>query len=239
MVNQIRIKVRVREYVDGLRRGESGYSEAELWQLDWCGADLAGANLSNLDLSWLDMMGADFTGANLSGANLAGAKLTEAILRGANLHGAELAAANLARADLSGANLKGVSLWENSFSGANLRGAIFHWDEIPYIPNIDQAILSAIESGGKLDMEDWHICETAHCRAGWAITLAGEAGKRLEQQFGADAAAAFLYAKSDSHPVPNWFVDEEMALADIRKRAVGKRAQCQELVLPCCQVSLR
>ena len=36
--------------------------------------------------------------------------------------------------------------------------------------------LKAIEDGGKLDMSTWHRCGTTHCRAGWAITLAGAAG---------------------------------------------------------------
>ena len=31
-------------------------------------------------------------------------------------------------------------------------------------------------------MGSWHACETTHCRAGWAIHLAGKAGYDLEKK---------------------------------------------------------
>ena len=95
------------------------------------------------------------------------------------------------------------------------------------IPQIDAAILAAIEQpGARLEMSDWHggtsgsdACGTTHCRAGWAITLAGDAGRELERRFGPSAAGALIYAASGSHPVPNFFADNETALADLRARA--------------------
>ena len=121
--------------------------------------------------------------------------------------GADLSGANLSGADLSGANLSGANL-----SGANLSGAA-----IPVIEHIDAKILAAIEAGGKLDMTDWHICKTTHCRAGWAITLAGDGGAALENAVGPNAAGALIYAASrPDKPVPNFHTSDKDAMNDIR-----------------------
>ena len=169
-------------------------------------AYLRGAGLSDADLRGANLSGADLRGANLSGANLSGANLSDAYLRGAGLSGADLSGANLSGANLSGANL----------SGANLSDA-----EIPVVPNIDKQIIEILERGdGHLDMSDWHKCETTHCRAGWAIHLAGEAGAELESRFGANVAAALIYSKSrPNKPVPDFFASNEEALEDIKKCA--------------------
>jgi hypothetical protein len=80
--------------------------------------------------------------------------------------------------------------------------------------------LDAIAADGNaLDMSSWHACETTHCRAGWAITLAGPAGKALEGAVGPSAAGALIYAASGSHPVPNWTASNADALADMKRRA--------------------
>lgn len=120
--------------------------------------------------------------------------------------------AGLSRAILSGADLCGADLRGAILSGADLPPA-------PVVPNIDAAILAAIGDGGELDMAWWHTCETTHCRAGWAIHLAGEAGAELEKAMGPAAAGALIYAASGSHPVPDWYCDNETAMADLRKRA--------------------
>jgi len=44
------------------------------------------------------------------------------------------------------------------------------------VPNIDAAVLEAIEAGGNLDMRKWYTCKTTYCWAGWVITIAGEDG---------------------------------------------------------------
>lgn len=90
---------------------------------------------------------------------------------------------------------------------------------VPVVPNIDAAILAAIDAGGKLDMSYWHACATTHCRGGWATTLAGEAGAELAKRLGHNCAAALIYAASGSHPVPNWYESDKAALADLRRRA--------------------
>ena len=135
---------------------------------------------------------------------------------------------NLGEADLSGAYLSGAYLREADLSGANLRwadlsGANLGEADIPLLPNIDAAILEAVEKdGNKLDMSEWHVCRTTHCRAGWAIHLCGDAGYALEKAVGSSAAGALIYAKSrPDKPIPNFMASDEDALADMRAWAAG------------------
>ncbi len=138
--------------------------------------------------------------ADLSGSDLSGAYLRRAYLRRADLRGA----------DLSGANLSGANL-----SGANLSGA-----DIPKVERLHTKIMEAINSGGKLEMNTWHTCETTHCRAGWAIQLANEAGKRLENQVGSCVAGALIFAVSyPNQRVPDFYATNEDAMADIERCA--------------------
>ena len=111
---------------------------------------------------------------------------------------------------------------------ANLRHADFGLPHLPVIPGIDAAILSAIEMGDNaLAMGGWHMCETTHCRAGWAIHLAGPAGYMLEDVIGPSAAGALIYAASGSHPVPDWHTTNEAALADMRARAAKAKEEAE------------
>ncbi len=141
--------------------------------------------------------------ANLSHADLNGAYLTNANLHGANLNGAYLKGANLIGANLNGAYLNGV------------KGL-----DIPIVPDLDAHILSIVETGcGEIKMETWHSCETAHCRAGWAVELAGEEGAKLENMVGSAVAGALIYAAScPTLPIPNFYSTNEECLADLRKR---------------------
>ena len=193
-------------------------------------ADLSGEYLSGADLSDADLSGADLSRADFSDANFSRAYLRDANLRGANLSGADLIGADLSAADLSGAyligadfsaaNLRDANLSGADLSGANLRGADLGDADVPVIPHIDATILAAIEvPGAELEMGMWHTCETTHCRAGWAIHLAGEAGYALEKRLGSSAAGALIYTASGSHPVPEWNVTDDDALEDLRLRA--------------------
>jgi hypothetical protein len=66
-------------------------------------------------------------------------------------------------------------------------------------------------------MKKWHVCQTTHCRAGWAIHLCGDAGYALEKAVGSSAAGALIYAKSrPDKPIPNFTASDEDALADMR-----------------------
>lgn len=112
-------------------------------------------------------------------------------------------------------DLTGLKLTEATLNGVKLRS------EIPIVPSIDAAILAAIEPyDNALDMDHWHFedyCGTRHCRAGWAITLAGEAGKTLERELGPAAAGALIYAVSrPGKPIPDFYASNEDALADLR-----------------------
>jgi hypothetical protein len=89
--------------------------------------------------------------------------------------------------------------------------------EVPRVADLDRRILEALDHGGMLRMADWHTCETTHCLAGWAVTLAGEAGAALEAKVGSSVAGALIYAASQpDQPVPDFYADE--ALADLRRR---------------------
>ena len=67
-------------------------------------------------------------------------------------------------------------------------------------------------------MNTWHTCETTHCRAGWAITLAGSKGLELETKYGPNVAGCMIYRASTGR-VPNFYASNEAALADIRAQA--------------------
>ena len=69
-------------------------------------------------------------------------------------------------------------------------------------------------------MDSWHICETTHCRGGWVIHLAGEAGSKLEQFFNTELAAMLIYKASGYQINPARFYDSNKdSLEDMRKLA--------------------
>lgn len=105
-----------------------------------------------------------------------------------------------------------VPLNEIDLLGVNLSSL-----DIPVIENIDRQILDAIqEEGGKLDMAEWHTCATTHCRAGWAIRLAGAQGYELENEVGPNIAGALIYAVSrPDRPIPDFFATTEDAMQDL------------------------
>lgn len=95
--------------------------------------------------------------------------------------------------------------------------ALRAFPDAPVVPNLDEEILRLVESGkGRLRMSDWHTCETTHCRAGWAVVLAGAAGKALEDNYGTEAAGAIIYVASTGR-VPNFFASNEAAMEDMRR----------------------
>ncbi len=108
---------------------------------------------------------------------------------------------------------------------------------IPAVLNLHQEMLKAIEASvnpeGGLNMGNWHTCETTHCRAGWAITLAGAAGKALEFGIGPAAAGALITLASCPwmEKVPNFYGSNEVALADIKacaEREIAEAASCEK-----------
>ena len=107
-----------------------------------------------------------------------------------------------------------------NLSDADLRGA--NLSECPVkIKDIHKVVYEAASKEGALDMGDWHSCGTTHCRAGWVVTLAGEGGKALEYAMGTPAAAAVIYMASDPEleKIPDFYTDNETALADMKRLA--------------------
>lgn len=129
-------------------------------------------------------------------------------------------AAEKPRANLSGANLSGADLSGANLSRANLSRAT-HALHIPVIADIHRVIYEAASQPEALDMSRWHKCETTHCRAGWTIVKAGEAGLVLESVYGPSVAAALIYVASDPSldRIPNWHDSNEEAMADMARLA--------------------
>ena len=80
-------------------------------------------------------------------------------------------------------------------------------------------------------MDAWHTCDTTHCRAGWAVHLAGEEGKKLEDQTSTLFAAMQIYKKSSNIRVfpPRFFEPNEIALNNMKYCAELEAQQNSEL----------
>jgi len=91
----------------------------------------------------------------------------------------------------------------------------------PKIENIHQKVYDAASQDGALDMADWHTCDTTHCRAGWAVALAGEDGAKLESKTSTLFAAMMIYKASSDIAVPPsmFYVSNEEALEDMKRCA--------------------
>ena len=103
----------------------------------------------------------------------------------------------------------------------NVHTAIKPSADIPKIDNIHQRVYEAVTgTPDALEMSTWHTCGTTHCRGGWVVTLAGDAGKALEMFHGTLLAAQLIYRESGCPINPARFFDSnEDALDDMRKLA--------------------
>lgn len=102
---------------------------------------------------------------------------------------------------------------------------------VPVIENIHTQVYEACRKPEALYMGDWHTCETTHCRAGWVVTLAGEAGAALEEETSTDFAAMQIYRASDpENPVSQrrFYDSADKALADMKRLAEIERAKLNE-----------
>ena len=142
-----------------------------------------------------------------------------AVKSGADLRGADLSDAYLRDADLRGADLRGAYLSGAYLSGAYLSGAYLR-DCPVKIENIHQAVYEAAKQPCALNMGQWH-CGTAHCRAGWVVTLAGAGGAALEYAMGTPAAASLIYMASDPtlEKIPDFYCSNKAALEDMKRLA--------------------
>ncbi|KDC67952.1 pentapeptide repeat protein [Bordetella bronchiseptica MBORD624] len=209
-------------------KADANLAGAYLARANLADANLAGAYLARADLADANLAGAYLARANLADANLAGAYLADAYLADAYLAGADLADANLADARNLPVGTEATSPAEpyqrdtrpaverNAARAARFRERN---PTVPVVEALDAKILSAIENGsGGLEMGAWHTCETTHCRAGWAVHLAGEAGYALEREHGPQYAGRMIYMASVGR-APHFFASNERAMADLREQA--------------------
>lgn len=128
--------------------------------------------------------------------------------------------------DFSRSNFTNAMMTDCNFTGSVFYGATLPV-EVPVVENLDLEIYEAIVAGlGNLSMSSWHSmsCNTTHCRAGWAIVLAGDEGWKLEDKVGAALAGTLIYAASSGAPIPNFYDNSKTALEDIAKRAGKSRS---------------
>ena len=103
------------------------------------------------------------------------------------------------------------------------------------VDGLDAKILGAIKAGqGTLDMSTWHgedavdatnWCGTTHCRAGYAICMAGPAGFDLERKFGSERAGRMIYAVSrPDKPLPDFYASDDEAMEDMEAAARDRSA---------------
>ena len=92
---------------------------------------------------------------------------------------------------------------------------------IPVIENIHAKVYKAVSEPGALDMSTWHTCDTTHCRAGWVVHLAGEAGYALERFFGEGPLAAQLIYRESGYAINpgKFYVRNDEAMADMKRLA--------------------
>ena len=75
-------------------------------------------------------------------------------------------------------------------------------------------------------MNDWHTCDTTHCRAGWVVHLAGERGYALEEFHDTELAAMLIYRESSPLLKVNparFYDNNKHAMADIKRMAEMER----------------
>ncbi len=93
-------------------------------------------------------------------------------------------------------------------------------EAIPAIKDIHKKVYESASKPDCLNMATWHSCETTHCRAGWVVHLAGEAGYALEKRTDPVFAAMQIYKASGYEISPGRFYDSnDKALEDMKRLA--------------------
>lgn len=104
--------------------------------------------------------------------------------------------------------------------------------KVPVIKNIHTAIFEAAKEPNALNMASVHSCDTTHCRAGWVVHLAGDAGYALEARTSWMFAAMQIYKESGSPISPNKFHEtDDEALADMKTLAEWEAQTKQEAIV--------
>lgn len=177
---------------------------------------LENLNSQGISLREVALTAKELKGVNLKDAYLQCAHCDYSNLRNADFRGADLDGANFEKANLQNADFRGASLKFADFSEANILGTKFD-AQIPKVEKLHSRLLEV-----DVDMFTWHTCDTTHCRAGWAIHLAGEEGYALERKYGPNVAGALITINSCPElngQVPNWFATDKEARTDIARLA--------------------
>jgi hypothetical protein len=97
---------------------------------------------------------------------------------------------------------------------------------VPVVADLHAKVFTAASATEALNMDEWHTCANTHCRAGWVVTLAGQAGKDLEKFHDTALAAMLIYdASCPGYKInpARFFDDNEAALEDMRKLAEAQK----------------
>lgn len=150
------------------------------------------------------------------------ATLADVVDAGIDVRGIDYDELVLAGVDIRGVptqDLLDAGIWfGREYAGIDVAGL--------YVYRLHRAVADAVgDHAEHLDMGTWHTsCGTAHCRAGWAVTLAGEQGEALEESVGTERAATTIYRISDPSRIdlPLFFVSRRSAHRDIQHRAAAE-----------------
>lgn len=94
---------------------------------------------------------------------------------------------------------------------------------VPVIENIHRKIFEAVSKPSALSMDAYHTCNTTHCRAGWIVHLAGDAGYALELFHNAELAAMLIYKASGYEINPARFYDSNKAAMKHMRELANQR----------------
>ena len=210
--------------LDALVAASIDRTDATLDLLVRAGIDLAGTAWA--DLPWRAQHGT-LSELVTAGIGLRGVSLAELADAGIELRSAQWA-------DLAdqGIDLRGLAVDDLVGLGIDLSDTVWYElaaagipplpADVPEVPDLHQQMAEAVGTQGEyLAMHTWHrACGTRHCRAGWAVVLAGEAGWELERWYGTATAATMIYLASDpDYPLPCWHQSDADALASIQEAA--------------------
>jgi hypothetical protein len=201
----------------------------------WLGGVFSGGEFRGGVFSGGEFRGGVFSGGVFSGGEFRGGVFSGGVFSGGVFSGGVFSGGVFSGGVFSGGVFSGGEFRGGVFSGGdcyfgelikvNIEPGLYAYGKrvdselIPIVENLDAKILEAIShGGGRLRMSTWHSCETTHCRAGWAVHLAGQAGYELESATSAHMAGMAIYWKSTGR-VPDFFCDDVTALSDIKRCA--------------------
>lgn len=183
------------------------------------GSRLDGTTLAELCARDVSVYGTHFRELVRAGIVVRGYRWLSLVLEGVSLSGVTPTELHDAGVGVLSAHVP--DMHEDGVDVSRLRGARLR------VAHLDTRMAAAVgERGQYLSMRQWHSdCGTAHCRAGWAVTLAGEAGRDAEIVYGTPRAAEAIYQASyPGRAIPDWYQVDYRALHDILRLAAEEKA---------------